>query len=467
MNCNKKGNIRVKSILIIGTFTLLLVLLLSILFVSPDIFKNIKMSIYNEDTHLSSPGSIPWWVGECRDDTHECEQLKKITFSNVIYVDDDWKITSSKRDWYQKFDYCKDVVEQKPPTKQSSYENYFHRPHTRYTTYDSCVMNYNMSSEIVDKNGCTIKTWTWYDGVLNRYYNVISPWSRQKCWYKDKMTRTMYYWSNDNKNAKACSHSSGGSELAWIWDCYQNINIYYKNELIGSVEQPDSGGFLVDIDNKIIYDDYNTDFVNNTKNFIRIRKVKSKYKGEPYYTCDYFLNEIIWSHRECLNNSECNDNNSYTLFDTCETYRCKHSEPVECLTDIDCDDNNEYTLDDKCIDYKCIISEPVECLNDSDCDDQDPYTLDDKCVDYKCIISGQIQCLSDSDCNISRECVDNACVMRYEYKDNDRDGILNKDDECIDLYGSDDKGCPTTTEKIVNYINKIAYKIWSFIVLRT
>lgn len=465
MNTNKKGNMRVKSILIIGIFTVLLVLLLSIFFISPDIFKNVKFSVYNENLHLSSPGSIPWWLGECRDDTHECEQLKKVTFSDTIYVDDDWKITSSKRDWYQIFDYCKEVTENKPSRDQTTWEYHFHRPNYRYTTYDRCVMNYKLASETVDKNGCTIKTWTWYDGIKKQTSDCYQAGYGACCYNKDGLVR--YFHANDNKEAGPKSHSSGGSELEWIWNCYQKINIYYKNELIGSVDSVTANDFLIDMDNKIVYDELDFDLVDNTHNILRIKKTKQKYKGEPYYSCDYIFNTVMWEQRECLSDSECDDNNDYTLYDTCESYVCKHSEPVECLNDTDCDDYNSYTLSDKCENHRCIISEPVECLNNLDCDDQDPYTLDDKCIDYECIISGQIQCLSDNDCNESRECIDNVCVMRYEYKDDDGDNILNKDDECINLYGSDKYGCPTITEKAINFIEKISYNIWSFFAMRT
>ena len=234
-------------------------------------------------TELTEPGSLPWWSGECRDESSECKQLYGIVpFTNTIIVDNDWKITNS----------------------------------------------------------------------------ISTP-----------------YIPN-----------------GYGWKCHQVVYVYYQDELLGSVEQPDSGGFMVDMTNKVFYDDYNEAEITNAKDYMRIRKVKSRYNG-LYYRCDYYLNEIMWIHRECVQDSDCDDDNPYTLYDKCE--------------------NNV-----------CIVSDPVECV-------------------------------SDSDCEYFNECKSNACVIKDDYKDNDNDGVINKDDACPNVAGSGSDGCCTIIEKIQNYINKL------------
>ena len=392
-----------------------LVILISVVMVSGYI---VKLSILNPDITLNEPGSIHWLIGSCTDDSHECNELNKLTFSNVIYVSDDWIITPTKSNNYVVFDYCRDIIEMRPSPTQTTWEYFFHLPHYRYATYDSCTMNYQLTSEIVDGNGCTSKSWSWYDGVKNHKYPV----SGDGCGLKDGWSAN--YWPGDNDLAGPYSHSSGGSELELIWGCHQEINIYYQGELLDAIEQPDSGGFVIDMDNKIVYDDYSDEVIANTKNFMRIRNINSKYIPEPYYQCDYYRNEIIWMQRECLVDSECNDNDAYTLFDTC-------------------------------LDYKCVFSEPVECLSDEDCNDSNPYTLTDMCIDNKCINSDPVTCISDDDCQYYEECIDNNCKTQYNYLDDDGDRIVNKDDKCINVYGSKKDGCPTLYEQIMTLLQMI------------
>ena len=134
-----------------------------------------------------------------------------------------------------------------------------------------------------------------------------------------------------------------------------------------------------------------------------------------------------------------------------------------CTVDIECDDNNPYTLYDKCENNVCIVSEPVECVSDSDCDDDNPYTLYDKCENNVCIVSDPVECVGDSDCDYFEECKSNICVTKYDYKDSDNDGVINKDDVCPDVAGSGSDGCCTIIEKIQNYINMLITTIMNML----
>lgn len=103
------------------------------------------------------------------------------------------------------------------------------------------------------------------------------------------------------------------------WECHQVINIYHKDVLLDSITQPDSGGFIVDMTNKIVYPDYNENFITDVDDYMRIRKVKSRYVGEPYYRCDYFLNEIIWAS---VSDDVVIDDDDVSIFDMIHNYIC-------------------------------------------------------------------------------------------------------------------------------------------------
>lgn len=280
----KKGKIIPILIFTLVVFVIFTILILGFNLLSASIFNFAFMSVYQYPTQLTEPGSLPWWSGECRDDSSECQQLDGVVpFTNTIIVDNDWKIVNS----------------------------------------------------------------------------ISTP-----------------YVAGEAR-----------------WECKQVVYVYYQDELLGSVSQPDSGGFMVDMTNKMFYDDYNEEQIAGAKDYMRIRNVKSRYVGPPYYQCDYYLNEIIWIQRECIVDSDCDDQNPFTLYDTCE--------------------NN-----------LCISSEPV-------------------------------QCVSNNDCDYFEECKDNICITASGWLDNDEDGVINKDDNCPDEYGMGDDGCPTLIEQIKNYINEL------------
>jgi len=227
------------------------------------------------------------------------------------------------------------------------------------------------------------------------------PWWSGSCWDesheckqldgKVPFTNTIIVdtdWKITNSIADHYINDNG----EFTFGCSQTVNVYYQDELLGSVVRPDTAGFIVDMTKGIVYDDYNDEFFADAKDYMRITKGKSCWRP-TYMQCWYYRNEITWVQRECM-------------------------------IDSDCDDDNPFTLHDKCEDNICISSDPVECVNNIDCE-------------------------------YFEECKDNICITASGWLDDDEDGIINKDDVCPDLYGTGSDGCPTLTEKIQNYINQI------------
>ena len=90
----------------------------------------------------------------------------------------------------------------------------------------------------------------------------------------------------------------------FIFGCSQTVNVYYKDEHLGSVVRPDTAGFLVDMTNKVVYDDYNSAFVADAKDYMRITKGKSSWR-QTYMQCWYYRNQISWVQHECIVDSDC------------------------------------------------------------------------------------------------------------------------------------------------------------------
>lgn len=353
----------------------------------------LELGTFGVVPELNSCGSTAWYIGECNDDSVECQQLKNAVFSDIILIGDDWKLFCEKTECVPIFDKCYDNYFGGPPSIQQWYDPW----HKEYRDTDSCITEYAVT-ETVDENGCVIKTYTWYDGIKRQESGCAN--AGACCYKKEDFSLNWNYLPGDYENAGLKTITKGGSDYSLEWGCYQKIRVYHDNEFIGLVSNPDSAGFLVDMDNVRVYDDYNMELIPDTKYYMRIRYMRSKYTSQ-YVSCDYITNEVIWAERECISNDECDDDN--------------------------------------------------------------PYTFTDVCIDYVCVNSNPIDCIVDDDCEYFENCTNYICTTKYEYLDDDKDKIINKDDKCPKEYGEGRDGCPTVIQKINEFFKFILKQLFWFL----
>ena len=109
----------------------------------------------------------------------------------------------------------------------------------------------------------------------------------------------------------------------------------------------------------------------------------------------------------CSTNSQCNDNNQYTI-DSCINPGTPQSyctnQLIDCITNNDCNDGNAYT-EDLCINPGTLQSycqnNQIICFNNNDCNDGNPQT-NDVCINPGTTTSfcenNVLQCINDGQC---------------------------------------------------------------------
>ncbi len=122
-----------------------------------------------------------------------------------------------------------------------------------------------------------------------------------------------------------------------------------------------------------------------------------------YLSSENTCMSVIPENPSCMNNEDCDDNNSYSL-DYCIDYRCVYY-PIECTVENECDDSDEYTLD-YCIGNLCSY-QTIECVYDIDCNDSNEYTVD-SCNNNICDYT-VLECIYNLDCNDSNEYTVDSC----------------------------------------------------------
>ena len=148
-------------------------------------------------------------------------------------------------------------------------------------------------------------------------------------------------------------------------------------------------------------------------------------------TCDSTSGECITSSAE--DGLPCNDNEPYTVDDTCQSGQCLSGFNVcECAQDSDCLDeslcNGAESCDVSVFPHRCVSGEPILCVGSGGCtteecsdstgtcepenrpdgyacDDGAPCTVGDSCIAGSCTSGYNIcECLQDTDCDDGNPC---------------------------------------------------------------
>jgi hypothetical protein len=202
---------------------------------------------------------------------------------------------------------------------------------------------------------------------------------------------------------------------------------------------------------------------------------------------------LISTYVECYNNSQCNDNNTYTL-DTCmnpgtTSSFCKH-DAIACLNNGDCNDNNTHT-EDVCLNpgaanAQCVHNN-IACFNNSECGTDGflslPYcsnnsvfdlyrtftcnnagttgsycsnstagqlkqSCDYGCLNNACINRSQIRCFNNSECDDNNTYTQDTCLNPGTVNSSCKYDVLQciNDSDCS-IYGNqcNDAKCNLTS----------------------